>query len=295
MTYTALFLFLMIPGTLFLGINDVLVRRALRSGKSSSQLLLIYEFGVVALILSIPLMFTGIPEIQPGFWSAAGITIILNIFAQWAWYSAFAREEASFISPLRLITPPLVILTGYLILHETPSLTGTVGILITIVGLWLLVQGEAKDKQFRFRDMMRRPGVLLALWGAVSFAISLPFDKKVVITSSSLFAVVVVFAGLALGSAIIFLLRRGKQGARLDFYENRRVLLLIPFVHTAASLLTYAALQYSLVAYAASVKRLWSLWAVLFAGAFLKEGNIARKIVATIIMLVGIALTVVLG
>lgn len=70
---------------------------------------------------------------------------------------------------------------------------------------------------------------------------------------------------------------------------------MIPFVHAAASILTYAAMQYSLAAYAASVKRLWPLWTILLSGALLKEGNIKKKILATVIMLAGIALTVILG
>lgn len=294
MSDIALFLAFMLPGTVFLGMNDVLVRRVLRSGTSSSQLLLIYEYGSAALLVSLMLFVTGIPEIRPGFWSAAAITIVLNVFAQWAWYSAFAREEASLVSPLRLITPPLVIITGYLVLNEVPSLFGAAGIVLTMFGLWTLFYGEARASRVAVRNVMRRPGMLLALWGAVSFAISFPFDKKVVLTSSPLFAVAVVVAGLAFGSGIVFLLRGGKT-MRLAFRESRGALIAIPFVHTAASLLTYAALQYSLAAYAASVKRLWPLWAVLFAGTFLKEGNIRNKLLATAVMLAGIALTVVLG
>ena len=294
MSDTALFLFLMIPGTVFLGVSDVLVRRVLRGGKSSSQQLVMYECGATAFLLAIPLFIFGIPEIRAGFWSAVAVTVILNTFAQWAWYSAFAREEASLISPIRLLTPPFVILTGYLVLKETPSLWGALGIMITVIGLWILLRDEARNTRFTVREVLRRPGMLLALWGALSFAISFPFDKKAVVASSPLFAIVVVFTGLALGSALVLFVRREK-GTHLSFRANRKVFLMIPFVHAAASLLTYAAMQYSLAAYAASVKRLWPLWTILLSGAFLKEGNIAKKVVATGIMLAGIALTVILG
>lgn len=294
MSDATLFLLFMIPGTLFLGINDVLIRRTLRNGKSSSQFLVMYEYATAALLLAIPLLFTGIPEIHKGFWSAIIITVVLNTFAQWAWYSAFAREEASLISPLRLITPPLVIITGYVVLNETPSLGGALGILVTVIGLWILLRDEAKESQFSLKKVMSRPGILLALWGAISFAISFPFDKRAVVTSSPLFAVVVVFTGLALGSAIVLFLRRGER-VHLSFQNQKSILFMIPFVHAAASILTYAAMQYSLAAYAASVKRLWPLWTILLSGALLKEGNIKKKILATVIMLAGIALTVILG
>lgn len=113
MTTTLLFLTLMIPGTFLLGLNDVLVRRLLKSGAIREQLLVTYEFIGVFVVLAVPLLIQGVPEIKPGFWSAILITAVLNIFAQWAWYTAFRKEEASLISPLRLLTPPLVLLTGF--------------------------------------------------------------------------------------------------------------------------------------------------------------------------------------
>ena len=298
MSATLTFLLIMIPGTFFLGLNDVLVRRLLRDGTRSGQLLVAFDFLTTAILLSIPLVFFGIPELKPGFFSAALITAVLNIFAMWGWYEAFRREEASLISPLRLITPPLVILTGYMVLRETPSALGVVGILTTIIGLWFLVSSEAAFRDVRLREVLRRPGVLLGIAGAISFAISFPFDKKAVVASSPLFAVVCIFAVLGLASAFMVYLRAFAAKAelpRLHFRKDWRFFILLIFSHSLASFLSYAALNYALAAYAASVKRLWSFWAVLLSGKFLKEQNISRKLLATLVMLAGIAVTVIFG
>lgn len=295
MSDTALFLLTILPATVFLGVVDVLVRKILKTQRVNEQLLIAYEFIGTSVILSVPLFIRGVPEIQAGFWSAALASIFLNGFAVWGWYEAFKREEASLISPLRLLTPPLVILTGFLILGEVPSWGGAAGILLTIVGLWFLVTNEAHADRMRFRDVVRRPAVLLGLYGAVSFAVSLPFDKKAVITSSALFAVAVTFAGTALINFLIALFRRRRNPLLLFGSEHRVTLAVLPFVHAAASYLSASALNYALVAYVGSAKRLWSLWAVIFAGAFLKEGNIKKKLIATLIMFVGIAVTVLFG
>lgn len=295
MSDTTLFLVTIIPATVLLGIVDVLVRKVLKPQQVNEQLLLSFEYFGTAAITIVFLFFSGIPEIQPGFWSAAVATILLNAFAGWAWYAAFKREEASLISPLRLLTPPLVIVTGFFILGEQPSFGGIAGILLTVVGLWFFFDAEARFSRIRFLEVVKRRGVLLGIYGAVSFAFSLPFDKKVVITSSSVFAVVVVFAGIGLINFAIALARRRANPLRLFTPENRRTMITLPFVHAAASFLSYAALNYALVAYVGSIKRLWSLWAVIFAGAFLKEGNIKEKMVATFVMLAGIAVTVIFG
>lgn len=295
MSDTALFLITILPATVFLGFADVLVRKILKAPRVNEQLLISFEYLGTAVILAIPLMLRGLPLVQPGFFAAAAVTILLNTFAAWAWYEAFKREEASLISPLRLITPPLVILTGFLVLGEVPSIAGALGILLTVVGLWFLFDAEARFQNIRLRDLVRRRGVLLGFYGAISFAFSLPFDKKTVTTSSALFAIIVSFTSIAIINFLIAFLRRRRNPLTLVKPENRKALFMLPFVHAVASILSYSALNYALVAYVGSVKRLWSLWAVLFAGAFLKEGNILKKIIATLIMLAGIALTVVLG
>lgn len=143
---------------------------------------------------------------------------------------------------------------------------------------------------------MRRPGVRLGICGALSFAVSLPFDKKAVITSSSFFTIVILFTGVALGNIIIgYVLNMRNQQLRFNFKDNWRTLVIMPFVHTLASGLSFTALNYALVAYAGSVKRLWSLWAVLLSGKFLGEKNIGRKLLATGVMLAGIVVTLLLG
>jgi len=137
--------------------------------------------------------------------------------------------------------------------------------------------------------------MLLGLWGAISFAISLPFDKQAVVTSSALFAVTVLFFGVGLGNLLLAFFRSRKKPLKLDFSKEWRTALFLPFVHGLASFLTYSSMSYALIAYNASVKRLWSFWAVVLSGKFLKEGNINRKLAATLIMLLGIAVTLVLG
>ena len=177
MSDTALFLALMLPGTFFLGVYDVFLRRLLRGGKVDEQLLLGFQFSAVAAILAIPLFFvSGIPEIKAGFWSAILITAGLNIFANWAWYAAFKREDASLVSPLRLLSPVIVIFTGYLVLREVPTAGGVLGILTIMAGLWVLLPSEGTWRAAPLRDVARRPGILLGLWGAVSFGLSFPLD-----------------------------------------------------------------------------------------------------------------------
>ena len=89
---TLRFFLLMIPGTLLLGINDVLARKILRSGVADSLLvgLMFLASGVLGLAL---LSLFGLPEIKNGFWLVFSGTVILNVFGQVAWYRAFKLER----------------------------------------------------------------------------------------------------------------------------------------------------------------------------------------------------------
>lgn len=289
--HTLLFLLYMVPGTFFLGLNDVLIKKVLNTGVRPEFLVALNFFmvGLVGLALA---FVVGIPELKPPFWSAFVVTVAVNILAQLAFYKAFQCGDASFVSAMRLITPPLVIITGFFILGEVPSLVGIVGVLTTIIGLWLLV-GQSFSKGLSWHERIRQPAFLYALAGAVGFAVSFPFDKQALLASSTLFFVGLGFFSVGVGNLVLNYALAKNRGSFFHMPKEALpiMLMLIP-VHSLGSYMTMQALTYSLAAYAASVKRLWSLWGVLLSGAILKEKNIGHKLLAVLIMLFGIFLTV---
>lgn len=290
------FLLLMVPSTFFLGLYDVLIRKILRQGVNEGILLgtVLVCSGITLGIIS---ALVGLPEIKPGFWIAFVLTAALNTFSQLVWYKAFKREDASLISPLRLLTPPLVLLSGFFVLNETPTFWGAVGVLITVVGLWFLLQSEAVFKQISFGMVIRKPGVLFGLAGAVGFAISFPFDKAAILNSSALFFSAFAYLVIGLANlAIVFVMNdTGPANLIKGLMPVKKELPFFILFHTLGGFLAFQALNYALAAYAASVKRLWSLWAVILSGKILEEQNIFKKTIASLLMLGGIALTVFLG
>lgn len=191
----------MIPGTMFLGLNDVYIKKMLSTG-INEKVLLPLGFLTVGILLSVVAVLVGLPEIKPKFWPAISATILLNFFAQKAWYHAFKKREVSLISPIRLLTPLLVLGSGWLILGESPSFLGGFGVVTTIAGLWLLLTSEQSSNKISFFTMCKQNGVGYAFFGAILWAFSLPFDKEAVINSSS-----ILFSGfISLALGVIFLL-----------------------------------------------------------------------------------------
>lgn len=290
-----LFIGLMLGGTFALGLSDVLTRKYLKNGLNEQAFLAITLFFTGALLLPI-LMLVGIPQIKEGFWVATTITVLLNLVAQNLFIRAFRLSEASLIAPLRLIIPPLVILTGFVFLGETPSLTGAIGIFVTVIGLWFLLQGRSVEHSPRsvwFGDK----GITYGLIGSVLFAISFPFDKLAVVKSSALFATFIIFTILGfLTYAVNLAIDRKFSGVLVQtFTRYLKANILVSLCSSIGVLLTNQALNYSLVAYASSLKRFQALWTVIIAGRFLREKEVTHRAIATIIMFAGILLSVLWG
>lgn len=292
-----IFLLLMVAGTFFLGAQDVFQRKYLRDGINQQFLLGIAWIAGGAMLLP-ALFYYGTPKIMPGFWSALLVTAALNVISQSVFIRAFALSEASLIAPLRLLTPPLVILTGFFILGEAPTFAGAAGIVITMAGLWLLLSSE-NNFVFRgaFTKVFTDQGILWGIIGATLFAFSLPFDKKAVVASSALFFSVLVhmIVGLAVVSGSVAFSKNFRGGFWQNLHLWRGKLLLIGLFIALGGFMTNQALNYSLVAYAASLKRLWSFWTIVLAGSILQERRAGRRFLATAVMFSGIIITVVWG
>lgn len=293
MNHTFVFLGLMVVGTFFLGFNDIQKKKYLSQGVSESVLLGVHLFLAGFILLPAVFLF-GLPEIKNGFWYAFWGTVSLNVISQAVFMRAFKFSEASVIAPLRLIIPPLVIVTGFVFLGERPSSTGMLGILVTMIGLWVLLFPQHPFSFAEVKKFRNEKGIFLGMLGSVLFAISFPLDKKAVITSSALFASSLIF--MSIGIITIFINQvRDKEFARemIRIVRNKPM----PLFFTSLSLgigvfLTNQAFNYSLVAYASSLKRLQALWTVALSGRFLQERNLTRKFLATIIMFLGIVLSV---
>lgn len=282
---TGAFLLLMLAGTAFLGWNDVQRKQHLNHGIDERHLL-VGSFILQGVILGIPLLFLGVPRVLPSFWAAAAGTVLINVVGQRLLFKAFSLSDASLVSPLRLITPPLVILTGYVFLGEHTSLLGAFGIVITVAGLWVLL--------FPGRVTLKlEPGVWYGLAASVLFAFSFPLDKQAVVASSALFMSATVFPVIGIISLLWHQLgdRRFSRQLLASIRNEPKRFFMLAATFSLGVLLTNQALNYSLAAYAASVKRLQAVWTIVFSGAFLQEKHLTRRLTAVAIMFGGVILS----
>lgn len=291
MSNSVIFLISMVSGTLLIAFEDIFLKKNLTAGLPE-RLMLVLNWGGAGVLFALILPLFGLPEIKSGFWSALSITLLLNIIGQYFWYRAFNLSQVSLIAPMRLLIPVFVLGTGFLILGEVPTQGGFIGLIITIMGLFLLMLSEEADlRQTIFSDS----GIRFAYLSVLCFAVSFPFDKKAVVLSSPIFFATLMFLSVGLIQLIIFLSRdQFKNYYRLLHFQRKSLFYNI-FFKATGGFLTIFSLQFALVSYASSIKRLQSLWTVILSGRFLGEKNIGRRVLATVVMLLGVATTVIFG
>lgn len=288
------FLILMFFGTFAIGFSDVLRRKYLLTGIPENVFLTLSLLGTAS-ILCVVIFITGIPDIEKGFLTAFVSTVFLNLISQYLIIKAFKLSEVSLIAPLRLIIPPLVIASGFLVLKEVPSLLGVVGIALTVIGFWIffLIEYNTSTGEIMRRIFLDK-GARYGLCSSILFAASFPFDKKIVVTSSALFSVAATLSALGLIFLLLFTLfdRSFIKNCVRTLKTFPMPILYISAWSAFGTTLTFQALNYSLAAYASSLKRLQVLWTIILAGRFLKEKNAKRRFFASIIILSGIMLSV---
>lgn len=167
------------------------------------------------------------------------------------------------------------------------------GVIITLVGVWYLLTYGQNSSDISQQINLKDRGALLGLGGCFLLAMSFPLDKVAVQASSALFMSSVVFMSIGFVTALInFFVKDGFiYDLKIVLMKHKFQLFVLALSVSIGVFLTNQALNFSLAAYASSAKRLQIFWTLLFAGIFLKEGKIKKRLLAAAIMFIGIIIT----
>ncbi len=264
------------------------IRKRLSADLSAPAILL----GMVAAQLPLYaalLASSGVPELQPDFagWvvAAAAVAIAANLLL----VRALQISPLSLTVPFLSFTPVATLATGALLLGQLPSARGAVGVLVLVAGAFLLNAGPAELRRHPLEGFLRERGSQLALGVAALFAFGNAIDRRAVVAASEP-AYVTALCALMLLLLLLPAGPRRELGARRALWPW---LALAGAVTAAALLLQLLAFRYLFVAYADSVKRATAnLLAVVFGALLFAEGDPRRRLIAALLMSVGVALVV---
>jgi drug/metabolite transporter (DMT)-like permease len=271
------------------------------------------SFLTPALFLLFISVRSGIPVTGDRFLFAVAITAGLNIIATILVYRALATTDISLAIPMLSFTPVFLMGTSFLLLHELPTRIGALGILIIVSGSYVLnLSPGQKSIADPIRSIAQHPGVLYMLVVALIYAITVNFDKMVVMESDTVFGSAIVFVVIGSAFVIITLVSHVGICVPLGFKKDPPAVIVpnqespgkryrwmvvgfmfIGVLITIEAIVINYAYTLQIVPYIIAFKRMSIVLSVLTGAIVFHEPDLGRRLTGAVLMVLGAVLILV--
>ncbi len=226
------------------------------------------------------------PSLNTTFWFATLASAVLNFLASLLYFRALRLAPLSVLAPIVTLTPVILLVTSPLITKEFPSLIGIGGVIISVVGAYILQSNLRTEGFWRpLTSLIRDPGPREMLGVAVLWGFSSPLDKIGVVNSSPLVYSAVIH--MLLCAAFVPLLLRSKSKMDLFRWKGLWRFATVGIFSGLTAIFQMTAISLTHVAYVISVKRTSALFGIAWGKLFFKEAETRRRFIGGAIMLAG--------
>jgi drug/metabolite transporter (DMT)-like permease len=257
-----------------------------------SKFTLIYWLSLMAaFFLFFVNLYIGFPEIDNRFWFAILTTAIINAFTGPLLLRAYELGEFSSVYSMVLLTPVFTLITSKFLVAETPSAWGVLGVLATVIGLYIILRNHTDNLSESKPNFMRANMIGISV--AFLWSITTNFDKLSSRYSNAFFAP---FVGLLIIAAInalfVFIMRErhlptvGNAG-KLQI-KDYLIFLGVGAFFAMSNVLHNAALMIGFVSYTLAIKRVGILFAIIWGWLFFKEKNLRKKLLGAAVAVAGV-------
>ena len=263
--------------------SDLFSKKAMILGEADEATIVWAKY-LIALPFALPLLLFGIPHLSVRFFWLQLVAFPMEVFALLLYMHAIRLSPLSLTMPFLSLTPAFLLFVGFVFLRETPGPLQVAGVLLVVVGGYLL-SGEG---WVPLAAIKKEKGSWLMIAVSLIYAFTAALGKMLINESSPTFFPAYYLAAIALLFSPIALLRK-KRTLRL----SRNVFLSGVF-HSGMVITHILAIVLTQASYMIALKRLAGLFGVVYGRLFFGEKNLMRRLVAAGIMFAG-ALLVSLG
>ena len=278
----------------FLATADTLSKRYLSHYRPGE--LVLVRFGVAGVLLLPLLLWQPWPALSPVFWGWMAAALPLELLAMWLYMQAIRTSPLSLTLPYLAFTPVFNTLTGYIVLGETVTWAGFSGILLIVLGAWLLNM-EAAQNGTRlnilapFRAITQERGSRLMLIVAAIYSLTSVTSKGALLHANPAFFGPFYFVVLGVASVVLFASRDISSWRAMSHHPLAHLAI---GVFMAGMVVThFYAIEHIEVAYMIAVKRTSLLFGLLYGAWLFNETGIGKNLGAGILMVLGVYLIVV--
>ena len=266
---------------------DMLCKRVMADLDEYLVSLIRWGYSLPFLLLVLP--FIEIPKLGPGFWLAVVILVPLEIVAIILYMRSIKLSPLSLTIPFQALTPVFLLLTSFLMLRESPDISGFIGIILVSLGTYLLNfhridQGVLEP----LRAIWREKGSILMIIVAFIYSITSNLGKLAVLNSAPVFFGVIYFFILTGALLPVVLIR--SRGDIVQVFSRPGSFLLIGLFSAMMIIFHFLSIELIEVAYMISVKRSSMLFSIIYGGLIFKEFNIRERLIGSSVMIAGVVL-----
>jgi len=258
-----------------------------------------WDMCVIPFLYSMPLcglalLAIDIPKLGDGFLPALFWVTPVTMVAVILHFRAIHVSPLSLTLPFLSFTPVFVLFTGDLILNEQLSTMGIMGMLLVVIGGYVINLDSVRLGLFGpIKAIFREPGSALMLIVAALYALASVGGKLMIINSSPMFTGMFLF--WLLGILIpLTLIGSGKASIK--------VVLRKPLLGLGAGFIVFTeivchnfAMSMVAAAYMITIKRMTGIFSVIYGWFLFNERGIRYRFFGTAIMTIGAALIAFFG
>ena len=239
--------------------------------------------------LALGFLFFDMPRVSAMFYLVIFINIALFFLAQILMINSLKLSNLSASIPMLSFTPVFLLLTSYLMLKEFPTLAGLFGVLLVVVGSYVLNIGELKQGYSEpIKSIFRNKGVFYMIIVAFLYSLCANLGKIGVNLSNAAYYM---FSFYLIYSIFLFIIFYKNIKSNIQVLrKNLNYFALSGFSTAASEILIGIAYKLSIVPYLISLKRTSILFSVLIGIFIFREKNYKAAIMGSLIMLAGVLL-----
>ncbi len=241
---------------------------------------------LLSIICIVITAFIHFPALPQQFWFYSILGGITGAVGNGFLVKALQKGELSVLGPINAYKSIVGIIVGIFLLREFPNFWGILGIILIIYGSYFVL--DTTEERFSLA-LLKKSEIQYRLWAMILTAIEAVFIKKVILASSTTIAFIswccfgAIFAFILL---FVYRLNIKKEAKKIANNDFSKFAFLIVCIGTMQFTTNYI-FEHMAVGYALSLFQLSTIVSVLLGYKFFKELDIRKKIVGSVIMIIG--------
>lgn len=265
------------------------ITKKLTSRMNLLLLILAQEVFLSPFMFLIIFLSGGIPHIFPSFYPVIFIAAILDFFAVIFSMYAIKTSPISLISPISSFNPVFTTIIAFLALHEILNPAKILGILIIVLGAYLLNVSELRGGfLLPFKKLFTDRGVLFFLLANLIWAITPIFQKQAIFQTEPVIPLFSsFFEGLIVTAFFIPIVLFKAKNKRAQIQKNWKLLLLLGPLGALAQWAAFTAFSLAPLGIVTAIFKTSVLFTIIIGGVFLKEERIKERLLGGAVMVLG--------